>query len=76
MACGEPAGKRELVRVVRAPTGQVSYDPTGKAPGRGAYLCPRAACLARAAKNGALSRSLKVQVPAETIEALRRALDA
>lgn len=76
MACSEPAGKRELLRVVRAPTGEVSYDPTGKAPGRGAYVCPRADCVAVAAKKDALGRSLKATVPAETMEALRQALSA
>lgn len=74
VACGESAGKRRLLRVVRAPSGEVSYDATGKAPGRGAYICAQADCLATAAQRGALSRSLKAQVPPEAMEALRQAL--
>ena len=50
--CGESKPKKELVRVVRAGDGTVSLDLTGKKPGRGAYVCPSAACLAKARKAG------------------------
>ena len=40
MGCRERKPKRELIRVVRSPEGAVSLDFQGKAPGRGAYLCP------------------------------------
>ena len=43
--CGERFDKRDLVRVVRSPAGEIALDVTGKMPGRGAYLCRRAACL-------------------------------
>ena len=42
MGCRERKAKRELIRVVRGPEGTVSLDFSGKAPGRGAYLCPNA----------------------------------
>lgn len=45
--------QKELVRVVRAPSGEISIDPVGKKPGRGAYLCPDPACLAKAKEKGA-----------------------
>ena len=48
--CGEQKPKKELVRVVRSPEGEISLDTTGKKPGRGAYICPNAACLAKAKK--------------------------
>lgn len=64
--------KRELVRVVRSPQGEIGLDPTLKAPGRGAYLCPDEACLAAAAKRRSLGRALKVQIPPEVIEQLGR----
>lgn len=72
MACGSTSAKRALIRVVRTPTGDVQVDPSGKAAGRGAYLCPRSECIALALKKRALERSLKVPVPA----ALRAALEA
>ena len=55
--------KKELVRVVRAPSGEISIDPVGKKPGRGAYLCPDAACLAKAKKKKALERCFEQPVP-------------
>ena len=40
VGCNAQRPKRELVRVVRSPEGEISIDLRGKAPGRGAYLCP------------------------------------
>ena len=57
--------KKELIRVVRSPEGQVSLDFKGKLPGRGAYLCPDPACLARAKKSRALERAFSAQLPDE-----------
>ena len=50
IGCMTSRPKKELVRVVRAPSGEISIDPVGKKPGRGAYLCPDPACLAKAKK--------------------------
>ena len=61
--CNEQKPKKELVRVVRAPDGTVFLDETGKQNGRGAYLCPKKACLLKARKNGRIARSLEVAVP-------------
>ena len=61
--CGESKPKKELVRVVRAPDGAVSLDLVGKKPGRGAYVCPRAACLAKARKAKRLERTFEVPIP-------------
>jgi len=49
--------KRELIRVVKSPEGQISLDLIGKAPGRGAYVCPDEACLKRSRKSRALERA-------------------
>ena len=57
--CGEMKPKKELVRVVRSPEGEISLDLIGKAAGRGAYLCRDAACLAKAIKIRALERALE-----------------
>lgn len=50
MGCGEMKPKKELVRVVRSPEGEISLDLTGRKPGRGAYVCHRAECLKIARK--------------------------
>ena len=63
--CGEHFPKKELVRVVRSPEGELSMDLTGRKPGRGAYLCPKAECLRKARKAKRLERSLACQIPEE-----------
>ena len=45
VGCMEESPKRELLRVIRTPEGEVRYDPTGRANGRGAYVCARASCI-------------------------------
>lgn len=62
--------KRELIRVVRSPEGEVSLDFKGKKPGRGAYVCPDAECLKRAIKSKALSRAFGAEIPPEVMEEL------
>jgi predicted RNA-binding protein YlxR (DUF448 family) len=65
IACRSTNGKRELVRVVRTPEGTVEVDPTGKRAGRGAYICPEAACWQLALKKGRLEPALKVKLSAD-----------
>jgi uncharacterized protein len=62
--CGRKAPQSELVRFT-APDGTLVADPGPRAPGRGVYTCPRAACLERAAAHGGLARTLRrpVRVP-------------
>lgn len=55
---------------VRAGDGTVSLDLTGKKPGRGAYVCPSAACLAKARKAGRIARALEVSIPEEIYDAM------
>ena len=68
--CGESKPKRELIRVVRSPEGEISIDFTGKKSGRGAYLCPDDKCLKKALKTKKLSRSLECEIPEEIYGAL------
>ncbi len=70
MGCREQKPKKELIRVVRSPEGEVSLDFRGKAPGRGAYLCRNADCLKKAVRSRALDRSLGVQIPGEILDRL------
>lgn len=76
LGCREMKPKAELVRVVRSPEGTVSLDLRGKAPGRGAYICPSADCLKKAQRSKALSRSLSVEIPPAVFEALAAQMEA
>ena len=75
MACRTVRAKRELVRIVRSPEGTLSVDLRGKASGRGAYVCPEPACLARGLADGAIARALETEIPAEIAERLKRELE-
>ena len=66
VACRETNAKRELVRLVRAPDGSVTIDPSGKKSGRGAYLCKRVPCWQAGLKRGVLPRALKLESIADT----------
>ncbi|WRO22263.1 YlxR family protein [Metallumcola ferriviriculae] len=70
LGCRERKDKRELVRVVRSPEGEIHIDPSGKRPGRGAYVCPDKACLAKAIKTKALERSLAGAISEEVRQKL------
>jgi len=74
VGCREMRPKKELVRVVRNAEGLVSLDPIGKAPGRGAYLCPDLACLEHARKTKALERAFGQKVEDSVFAALSQAL--
>ena len=74
LGCREMKPKKELIRVVRSPEGALSLDFKGKKPGRGAYLCPNPACLARIKKSKALERAFSVPVPSEVYAALEEEL--
>jgi predicted RNA-binding protein YlxR (DUF448 family) len=77
VVCRSTTAKRTLHRIVRSPAGTVAYDPTGKAPGRGAYLCGQPACLDMAVRRRSVQRALKVTdaAAADTaVEALRNEL--
>ena len=72
LGCREMKPKKELIRVVRSPEGEVSLDFKGKLPGRGAYVCPNPACLSKARKAKALERAFSVPLPDPVWEALEQ----
>ena len=76
LGCREMKPKKELVRVVRDKEGNVSIDPKGKAPGRGAYVCHSPDCLKKALRSRALDRSLEVTIPLEITDRLMAELEA
>ena len=69
--CGELKAKKELIRVLLEPDGNVTIDSTGKKNGRGAYICNKLECFEKAVKTKGLERSLKTQIPAEVFDRLR-----
>ena len=75
MGCRERMDKKALIRVVRGTDGCVSLDFSGKAAGRGSYICPKAECLKKAQKTRALDRSLEVEIPQEVYERLAREIE-
>ena len=76
LGCREMKPKRELIRIVRPPEGEVSLDFKGKAPGRGAYLCRNPECLKRAVKGRAIERAFSTQIPSEVYNRLLEQMEA
>lgn len=74
VGCREMKPKRELIRVVRSPLGEVNIDKTSKAPGRGAYVCPSLPCLEKAIKTKALDRALEQKIAPEVFDRLKEEL--
>ncbi len=74
VGCRESRTKRELIRIIRTPEGQVALDETGRMNGRGAYLCRRVECLQKARRSKGLERSLKVTIPDEIYDRLEEEL--
>ena len=70
LGCNEMKPKKELIRVVRNQAEEIAIDLKGKAPGRGAYLCPRKECFERAKKSKAFHRAFECNVPEEIYEKL------
>ena len=75
MGCRERRAKRELLRVVRMTDGNVSLDFSGKLNGRGAYVCPDMACLAKARKTRSLERCLETPIPEEVYDRLEKEME-
>ena len=70
LGCREMKNKKDLIRAVRSPEGEISLDFKVKKPGRGAYVCPDAGCLAKLKKSRALERAFSTAVPAEVYDLL------
>ena len=74
VACREMKPKKELIRVVRTPEGEIIADETGRKNGRGAYLCRSEACLNKALKIRALDRALEQPLTEAAVDALRQVI--
>lgn len=76
IGCGEMKPKRELVRIVKNKAEEIFVDLTGKAGGRGAYICRDAECLKKARKSRRLEKSYSSKIPDEVYDRLEAQLDA
>ena len=74
IGCNESKTKKELVRFVRSPEGDISLDLVGKKSGRGAYICPDTECLKKARKAKRLERIFETAVPDSVYEEAERLL--
>ena len=70
IGCREQKQKRDLIRVVKNKDGEIFIDKTGKANGRGAYLCNDKNCLEKAIKSKALNRAFTTEISEEVYEKL------
>ena len=72
IGCGEMKSKKELLRVIKTPEGDITLDATGKKNGRGAYLCFSRECLQKAIKSKGLEKSFQMKIPQEIYEQLTK----
>ncbi len=74
VGCGEMKEKKEMIRVIKTPEDEILLDTTGRANGRGAYICNSKDCLKKAVRNKGLERSLKAQIPQDVLERMEKEL--
>ena len=74
MGCNEKRPKKELIRIVRTPEGEILLDDKGKISGRGVYICPKKECFVKSRKAKRFERSLEVEIPGEVYDALENKL--
>lgn len=66
--CRNKIEKKDLLRIVRSPEGEISLDLQGKKPGRGAYLCANQSCIEKAKQSKRLDTVLEVKIPDEIFD--------
>ena len=71
MGCNEKKDKKDLIRIVKNKNGEISIDKTGKANGRGAYICNNINCLEKAIKTKRLEKAFGTKISEEIYESLR-----
>jgi predicted RNA-binding protein YlxR (DUF448 family) len=75
IACQDRDNKKELIRIVKNKEGHIFLDKSGKANGRGAYICNCSECLRKAIKSNALNRAFKMEIPDEVYESLIKEIE-
>lgn len=76
VGCGEMKPKTELIRIVKMPDGKIMLDRSGKANGRGAYICHSDECYKKAVKAKRLERAFSLAIPEETSQQIIKELEA
>lgn len=74
LGCNEHKPKREMIRVVRTPEGEIELDFVGKKSGRGAYICPKKTCFVKARKSKRIENVLEVKLPEEIYDAMENSI--
>lgn len=74
LGCMSSFPKKDLVRVLKTPEGEVILDLSGKKSGRGAYICKNSACLKKALKSKRIQNNLEIEIPDEIISQLEKEL--
>ncbi|MGI5880994.1 MAG: RNase P modulator RnpM [Syntrophomonadaceae bacterium] len=72
VGCREMKNKKELIRIVRTPDGEIEMDLTGKKAGRGAYICASTKCLAEATRGKRLQKALEHEIAPEVLETIKQ----
>ena len=75
IGCREMKAKKDLIRIVKSPEGEISIDLKGKAPGRGAYLCHNRSCVDKASKSRLLEKTFSMKIEHEVYEKLKAQLN-
>ncbi len=76
LGCGEMKLKKELIRIVKSPEGEISLDFTGKKSGRGAYICHNAECLQKARKARRFEKSFSCKIEESVYEVMTNELES
>lgn len=71
IGCNIKKNKTDLIRIVKNKANEISIDITGKAQGRGAYICNNVSCLEKAMKSKRLERTFELEILKEVYEKLR-----
>ena len=74
LGCNEMKPKKELIRVVKSPEGEISLDFTGKKSGRGAYICRSVECFNKARKGRRLEKAFSCKIDAGVYDAIAQQL--
>lgn len=75
IGCREMKSKKEMMRVIKTPEGEILLDATGKKNGRGAYICFSGECLSKAIKSKGLERSFKQSIPEDIYDKLVKEME-
>ena len=74
LGCNEMKAKKELIRAVKSPEGEISIDLTGKKSGRGAYICRSSECFRLARKARRFEKAFSCQISEEVYDAMEKEL--